>query len=60
MIYVTEMGSDAMIYVSCVRKTGLGIQKLTGANSRTHSMKMADAFFYVSFQNKESRLKIRA
>jgi hypothetical protein len=37
MKYVVEMGSGSLIYISCLIKTGSGIQKLMGGgNTQTH------------------------
>jgi hypothetical protein len=37
MKYAVEMGSDAMLYIPRLVKTGSGIQKLIRGDSQTHT-----------------------
>jgi hypothetical protein len=59
MKYAVEMGSDAMIYIPSIIKTGSGIQKLIKGDIHTYrELRIASTDFYFFFQNKKSRLKL--
>jgi hypothetical protein len=62
MKYAVDVNSSAMIYIPNFIKIGSSIQKLIGGYTDTQMHRQHDGRISLSivFQNKESRLKIRA